>query len=374
MQLLLAACAAVGLVQDPTISAEEFSRLLGPLHGGIHDVSLICEGASEFIGPIEILKGGNPNRTYQCSFVYRSDESTRIELYLKGSAIDAPFLHSLKTLHQGKIEDLTVNPDSRAIGKAKVTHGTSASLRDTGSPNYILFLWFFRPVIENPAARRYEYQGWEDIDGHKCLRAQFDYIVGYEGKNKPVIRFWIDMARGGHPLRVETYMGGKLMSRVGAIRLDRFALPSGGEVWLPTDGSLEYFAWGPKNFERPVQRETYHVVGGTVRLNRNLKDAVFSVKWKDDTPETGGMSRMRREFESASSATEHAPREPRDPESIRERINKKLIEADLQSEMLQASSAARSAWTWASFVQLVAALVGCSLLGIAALWKWRARG
>lgn len=370
MQPLLIVSVILGLAPDAGIGADEFARLLEPLHSVIRDVSFICEGASEFVGPSELLNGGNQDRSFQCEFWYRNDGSTRIEVYLKPSVVDAPFVRSTKALHQGRVEELTVNPDTRDLGKVRVLRGTGGSIRETGSPNYILYLWFFES-LKDPSDRNYEYRGWEVVDGHRCLCVQFDFVPGLKMKDPPKIRFWMDLARGGHPLRVETDMGGKLASRVSGIKLDRFELSRGGQAWLPVDGVLEYFAWGPKTFDSPTMRETYHVLKGTVRINTDLRDEVFSaVKWKGRIPPTPGWNRMRQEFDYAAT---NRIREPRDPDSVKKRLDEKLREADLQSEMIEASSVARETWSWTAILQLCTAVVGISTLAAAVVWRRKSR-
>ena len=95
----------------------------------------------------------------------------------------------------------------------------------------------------------------EVIDGHRCLRVQLNYLPALKVAFGPKVRFWIDLARGGHPLRVEFHSGPRFVGLIRDILLGRFKLPGGGEVWLPIQGVRESFGLNKKSYPDPVTRK-----------------------------------------------------------------------------------------------------------------------
>jgi len=99
-----------------------------------------------------------------------------------------------------------------------------------------------------------------------------------------------------------------------------------------------------------------------------LPDSYFSVTNDSALPAPGGPERsLRKVFESQPIAQPA----PTDPASVRKRIDANLAEAERQSKMLEASSAARDASRWGGLGQAGFAAAGVALLAGAIFWKWR---
>ena len=160
-------------------------------------------------------------------------------------------------------------------------------------------------------------------------------------------------------------------SRIHDILLDRFKLPGGGEAWLPVQGVSESFSLNRKSYADPIMCETYHVVPERPVLNRDLSDRVFSLAWKENGSETDGLLTSRREFDEAARRF-RSSLPPRDPDSVKERLDKEVAEADRQSKMLEASSATRSSWSWLTLLPYGFSLGGVGLVGVVAFLKWEA--
>jgi hypothetical protein len=255
-------------------------------------------------------------------------------------------------------------PDQRSE-EPTVGGGGPGVLNHPFSPERINYFWFFK-VLKDPASWRYEFLGWEDIGGHRCLKVRIDESWGLPDQlpDRPTIRFWIDMERGGHPLQVEFRRGEKIRMRTGEIELERLQGADGSERWFPVRCvTYVYPIPGPGYVDRPVAYETYKVVEGTVRFNQNLPDAFFSLEWKGAVPENEQLAIRRKEFRK--------PPRRYDPEGIKEHLKKNLAEADQQSKYLEASSAARNPWSWTTVGQAGFAAFGAvTLLGVG-VWRWR---
>lgn len=354
--------ALLALQAETRVNAEDFLKLVRAAQSSISDVSFVCEGSITFVGPKDLIDPtANLDKKFQGIYVYRSDGALFHDLYLRGEGVDSLFVHSKRALLRGIVEKLQTQPDLRQLAEPHSTRGNAASMRDAGSPNNLLWLWFFES-IRTIDSYQYEFEGWEDVDGARCLRARLNYIPGSMPQN-PQVKFWIDVARGGHPLRVEFYLNSALAFRLYDVRLAWFPTMGGVKTWIPVDGILDYYSWGPKTYDAPTQRETYHVVKDSVKLNQNRSDRTFSTKWSSSSPNIS----LAKEFDSAG----NVPRPRNDHETVAARLDARLAEADEQAKELDASAAAATG-NGLSLAYLAPGVLGVCLLAIAVAKKWGA--
>ncbi len=129
--------------------------------------------------------------------------------------------------------------------------------------------------------QHYECLGWEDMAGRRCLKVRF--ASNFPPGQKPVRweDFWVDLGRGGVPLRYEMFRQGNLWVRIEGFELARFPVAPDREVWLPIRGTYQTFlftsrpAEGPPKPNRPILEATLAVQPGSVRLNQGLSDERF---------------------------------------------------------------------------------------------------
>lgn len=234
-----------------------------------------------------------------------------------------------------------------------------------------MYYWYFRD-LKNPRDNGFEFQGWEDVDGRRCLRVQFEAVPGAVIADAPVIRFWFDMERGCHPLRVEHLRGSSLEMCTLHVRLDRVSLPDGKQVWFPMYGETDYFLGRDGVSKIPLLHETNSVVKGSLRLNQGLTDKRFTVGWKGSKPSSAALERIRLDFK-------HAPIPPAPPEfstdaaSVRERLDKNLAAAEAQARQVEASSVMRETWSLTAILQIGFGLVGMGLIAGAGIFLWKRR-
>ena len=153
--------------------------------------------------------------------------------------------------------------------------------------------------------------------------------------------------------------------RVARIELQRVA-DGDVERWFPVSGVMYQYP-SPNNVSKgpPDLYEAYQVLHGTVRFNRKLPDAFFSLDWKGSIPETEQLATRRKEFRK--------PLRRYDPEGIRQHLAEELAEADKQSRQLEASSPAREPWNWTMLGQACLATVGMVILLSAGVRRWGSR-
>jgi hypothetical protein len=378
MRLTCALLILLAGVDGVDVGPAEFARLIEGLHADVADVTFVYEGWMRGIPPgtnvEEDMNTGPSGRAggmaYQGGYSFRADGATRLDSYLDyvrdDSAHKSFSSRKLEVVLDQKLSLVDQFPDQRNE-LPTVRAGGSGVLNHTGSPERIHYSWFFR-ALKDPAARRYEFLGWENIGGHRCLIVQFDEVWGMPEQmvDRPTIRFWIDMERGGHPLQIEFRRGEKYKMRTAGIQLERLAGADGRERWFPVRGVTYVYPFpGPNYVDRPVAYETYMVLQGTVRFNQKLPDKFFSLDWKGSLPEDEKLAIRRKEFRK--------PPRRNDPDGIKQHLGRALADADEQSKQLEASSEARDPWSWTTVGQAGFAALGAFTILVVGIHRWKRR-
>ncbi len=338
MITLLLALAITSRNDDPGMDASQFTRIISALHADIRDVSLVYEGFFAGLKEGTRVEAAIPDKgaVYQGNYAYRSDGASLIDMFVTHKYRNPIYeTHDTLALLRGRLASVSREPD-QGYQMAANEPGGAGALNRPNSPERIIFLPFFRSMID-PQAYGYEYQGWEEVDGHRCLRVQFEAVPKALNRSPyhRTTRYWIDMERGGHPLKVEERSDDGprgLAGRTVGIKLAQLPLPDGRLIWFPVAGRLETFVTIGLNTLEPVGVETYSLVDGTVRFNQDLPDEVFKLKWKGKLPETEKLAEQRRTF--------HEPPTRNDLPGITERLDRSLAKADKQSKQLEASAPA----------------------------------
>jgi hypothetical protein len=360
--------------QGPHVGPDQFARLMESHHAAIQDVSFVYEGRDGGVPPSRTLEGvlaepvpGESHTSFQGEYSFRSDGATRLDsfdvMHYDGRDIN---IHQIAAIFAGKCSKVTQFPDHRGE-KGTASGGGRGALNRPCSPERIFYSWYFRTAGSSNGSG-YEFQGWELVDGHRCLKVQFDERTGHAARppGSIVTRFYIDMERGGHPLKVEFMDRKGLRMRAVDIQLAEVSLPDGRQKWFPMRGRLETFVTTDPSYTiKPIGYEIYSVVGGTVRFNQKLPDRFFSIDWTGAHPDNATMARLRREFRK--------PPRRNDPKGLSEYVKTALAEADSQTRQIEASSVARDAWTWASAFQVLLTLTGIGLIVGVGIVKWRSR-
>lgn len=350
-----------------SIDAEAFERLMAETSAGVDDVSFVFEGMLTLIPKgetIETIERWAPTARvshHQGGYTFRSDGATRLDSYIattrKG---ETGTNHTLSVILDRKQHDVWQAPGDKENPTER--SGGPGTLNRPSSPERINYYWYFKTMVD-ARWRGYEFLGWENVDGRRCLKVQFDEIWGMNdhSPDRRVVRFWIDLERGGHPLRVEFRDVKGVRMRAVGIELASFADAEGKPRWLPVRGRFESLGFpGMETYgETPYCHEDYQVVAGTARFNQKPPDAFFKVDWKGPLVETPKLVETRDAFKKA------APRYDR--VGIQTRLAKTLADADEDSARLDASP---QTWGW-SFWGLPSLFVatGAAVVLGAALWK-----
>ena len=372
MAVIIIGLTLIGM--DADVDADQFGRLMRGMHSQIRDVTFVFEGESRDHEKDQ----AEPSSRFQGVYSFRSDGATLLDLFKRAGRSDVPGGRDIRAILDEQMERLVQIPD---VGEPRVTtqKGGPGSLNAPDSPERILYYWYFLS-LQDPASYGYEFQGWETIDGHRCLRVQIARVQDSERsewpeERLPTFRLWIDLERGGHPLKVEYRKGPNLVLRTDKIQLSRVPFGDGERTWFPVRGETNQFEGTSEDYKdiysrRPFYTETYAVVDGSIRFNQGLKDDYFTVHREDvafDDPQLAQMQRTLNAIEP-----EPRPVVRTDPESVRQRLEEQLAEAERQSELLEASSAARVNRVWMPIRQVGLILFGAALVVGALYWRAKA--
>ncbi len=378
MSIFVLGLGMISIVLEPDLDADRFQRLIGGLHSETRDVTLLFEGNVR-VGDGAGAAGPEVSRaeeSFQGRYSYRSDGATFLDFYEQGTRDDDRQKHQLLQ-SLGGISSISAVPDRGLLTARPPPERTKSTtpvrpgpLSQTGSPARILFLWFFQGLTD-PRNLRYEFKGWESVGGHACIVVELDCDLGLPPESRDRFRMWIDLDRGGHPLRVDLLKKGRVFARSRDIQLTQYRDPKGVARWLPVAGIFESFVWMPRTakelqfFTEPVLVESYHVVTGSVLLNQGLTDPDLTIG-----PNAGRYG----EFKSFKGFQKPKRLDVRNnPKEAQKRLDDRLEEADRDAARLQASVASSNAWGSGAIFSYLMAVVGLVLLLIALAWSRSAR-
>ncbi len=366
---------------DPGVSGEQFAQLVRAQTASLKDLAVFYEGELKWVGPVE-KSGVDPDafaEDFQGSYVFRRDGACLLDVYVKDRRPTSSVIHRKVAHLGGKVERLQMSADAKQSTHPerflRQGHGGPGSLSGPQTP-YILFHTWHLLDPSFPVAWGYEFQGWEAVDGRRCLRFQVKRRPNAPADDPNFERYWVDVERNCSVLRAEYYNGSKLSARIDEVALLACHLSEKEVYWVPVRARMRGFEWNGEFQAEPFCEETIRVVDGSALLNQGLPDLIFSVKRSSGLPQRGELERLRsrashssleRQFQSASAT----PKNRTDPASISKRIDERLAQADQQAKQLEASSPARETWSWSLVWQLLSAALGTVLLVGAGVWKWK---
>ncbi|MGC8639972.1 MAG: hypothetical protein ACP5XB_08870 [Isosphaeraceae bacterium] len=333
------------------MSAHDFTRLMAGLHSEIKDVWFIFEGQ---VRGLEGEKGGSTAQPddkaefCQGTYAYRSDGATLLDVYVHSARTDVPYQRTTLAALKGRLEQINRIPDREYNPATLAGPALPGAFDRPMSAQRILYLSYFH-AHSGLANEDFADEGWEDVAGHRCLRVRINLFPSAAVKLSPGAtmmwnRLWIDMERGGYPLRVELWRGSDLWGR-DEVELAEVPGPGGKRIWFPARGTSDSFVREDGSVSaRARVRETYSVVAGTTRFNQGLADKIFSVKYNGSLAETAGLRSQRRLFQSIPPP--QRDQSPKDPESLQRQLDERLAEADKQSKELDASSTVGTYRDW----------------------------
>ncbi len=220
---------------------------------------------------------------------------------------------------------------------------------------------------------RYLIAGTETIEGSECLIL----VIGSGiNKNTPTEnigslqsfrKYWLCIDKQYIPIRIEDFTDGNVRSRLVNVKAAKYT-GKNGEVWLPISADHELLVdWdkdGRHFLKSPNYIEHYHIVRGTVQIDRDLDDDDFKVEAFERWPSTPKLDELRVKY-----ANLQPP--PSDPESVSKRMAETLETANSRFEELDASDPTGSMRVWILAAQVALVAMGGALIAFAVLYLRR---
>ncbi len=374
MNCVITALALFCPTADPSVDAQTVAEVFRSYGSEFKDVQFLYEGTTRPAAP-----DGSTGTTFQGSYTFRIDGATLIDLFMLDGR--RPTNRLLLSLCKDQMEELDASPDlSPRLSEREptVSPGGPGSFNRPDSPEQLFLAWFFNSHA-NPEEYGLEPQGWEEVDGRRCL-----VVLAYDSpRRKPAqqhiprsfVKLWLDLERNGNPLRIDWYVRNQIISQT-FVTLERLAAPKGRMVWFPSEAQTS--SYGIRFEKGQVIRKTEpdfiltcKILPATIKFNQGFPDAYFSTKRHAFVTSDETLTKLRRELESSKPAA--APKEPSDPESLKRRMDDALTRADAQAARLEASSAARAGGHWSETILPWGALaIGVPLVGFL-LYRSRSR-
>jgi len=361
----LLGCLAVSVSWNPDVSAEQFARITATTRADFQDVSFLFEGRFRGLPPgttvADVLGGlapDGPSLGYQGSYKYRHDGATFLDVTSSHNfGVGATSLQQQFALLGNRLVEATHDLDTGG----KLTNesgGGPGVLNQPKSPERILYLSFLKGM-EEPASRNYKFLGWEDLDGHRCLKVQLDQSLGWPPgtARRDVVILWIDVERGGHPLRVDFADREGVRMRSTGIELTRIPAANGRELWFPVRGRTETFHLDGKQYgTRVVGIETYFIIDGTIKINQGVPDSQFQLN-----------------VASPKSGRNRATPTLNDREGMTKRLKAQLSKANAQAKELRASPSSEESWLGGLAPSIGLGVAGVAILALV-VWMRVRRG
>ncbi|CAN5838440.1 hypothetical protein BH23PLA1_BH23PLA1_07130 [soil metagenome] len=361
MILSLLVCLVLDVRAHPLPDADQFGRLIRLAHEPIRDFDFIYEGEEWR------FKDGQRHREiwFQGCYAHSRDGHSHLELYQHDYSKGASEMSRMTLGLQGhELFERFERSDrgSPSDTPLRYTGGPGVLSRSMSPEQIFQFSWFFDAFVD-PADQGYEALGTEVVDGNLCQVVRMDITPGLGGGAVPHFVFWIDTERGWHPIRVENRgMNDEIYWRVTKVRLSEVKLPGGGTVWFPVGGAIEYF-YLPEDggAGRPVRFAEAAIVDDSLRINQNFREERFHVNYSRN-PARGPLADAKHGFQLARQAAPPRTRPALDPESVRERLDTNLGEAERQGFLVEAVAPSSRFWTASRSFQTVALALGIATL------------
>jgi len=370
------------------VSPRAFANLMSALYEPFHSVSFVYEGEQSYQGvalrDVGTRRTAAPRTVFQGVYAYKHHGSVFLDVFSEPLGSEAALVHETLALSKdGRLEKNRSLPDRHGVnGQPRVVPGGSVwSIFSRYSPEDFFVLSRMSQYIEHLDRCDYEYIGWEEIDGHRCLHVRLLAIPGAgEGPGPHYHKsYWLDCDRGGHPLRVELERGGDVLWRIADVRLEEYK-DRARSYWLPVSARVEKYDWKNRIHRRPVVVTTYALVRGSVRINEEIPDELFHAERVNGISpiyEALGLARVDNPLtldETAAALAAQAP-DPSEravgPAGVAERLDRMLEEAERQAELLEASSPARPAQVATRWTSIGLVAFGFVVIAAAVAWKWR---
>lgn len=352
-----------GTPADGPNDAAQMLRLLRPLHAKIRDVSFVYEGERNYVGPMAATSKELASYVFkfQGDFQCRENAEIYLQVYTRLPALNKVEVRTC-SLVAGRAS-LLVDQDPRRPELMKMAGGITKLYTPSSPLRFFVAPYFYQ--IGATSEVRYSFEGWEQVGGHECI----SFTILPYNTSTIAVRYWVDLRRGGHALRIESRHDQKPTDSIADVELKRFRASDGENVWLPIRAVRREYTWNGEWYKDPMLVTDYHVLESSLNINKGLRDSDFDLKQRMLKRNPRGISREWLELAERGPK----PKLRTDPEGVKSHLDTLLAEADRQSRIMDASASAKEEESWVGLVQIAIMVIVLSALLMAGIWRFRAR-
>jgi hypothetical protein len=361
--LLMVVAASLGQVTGGTGDVRSLIEAMESLQQPVEDFRCEFEGQVRYHDKVaETVKLGEGGlyRSFSGIFVWKRGGDVHSDAWMRRAADSQISRQTLSVrTQQDRAEEYSRLNDA-AMGSVSIRKAGEVKLEQRECPGQIFLLDTIKRVVATHDARVVDEQV-----GDRPLKVLEIPVRG--APSSLLVRYWIDLRRGGHVVRTESYGQGGLVRGRGEIRLAPFRVGK-SEVWMPVSGtSVGYVALvdrKPVVTKEPQVTQTIDIERGTIEFNKHPGPEVFSIKYKPGTPVTDSLRKIQYEYGQQTVAGNPTKSE------VEAMLREQLVKAEEQkATLVVASTSDGFVWaTWAAWG--FGSLVVASLV---LLWNERRR-
>lgn len=314
-----------------------------------------AERAAGTLGPDGLAE------TFGGAFVWQRDGDRRYDL-LKRRASGNQIAREIAIVHmRDKRTERSYGANDGSIGHVDIEH---LSMQRINANSYFGELLPLGEIKEMVGDDTYEtIVSNDEIEGRPLKRLTV-YLKYKDIPNILARRYWIDLARSGQVVRVDSFLEKSLAVRWD-ITLKSFRVGD-ADVWMPISGEIKNYLGGQVTkslvfTKEPTLLRSIRVIDGTMEFNKRPGASTFTLKHKPGTPISDQIRKLNYQFGQ---------------KQISNRPSKAEAETMLQEQIAEAEEQKRELvavpregidwWTWS-----VAGLVGTLSASLAVLWLQR---
>lgn len=288
----------LGTLTDGSLSADDLHRIIDVMHMPIRNLYCEYEGTTVFpqaIGNSNGKAAVNPTDenglfdNYSGTFLEQNCDAFIVDIFHRYTADKGLNRQTLASI-AGKTE--IFGRTDASLGGGTVRHSTAADADIEGSYGRLFLAGFLRGLLEY-SKKRMVNEHDDVVNGRICK--VFAFYLGQEpydpGPSTLVYRFWVDIERGANVVKKEEFRGKKILLRNNIV-LSSVKAPNSQMVWIPESGTIEAF----DNEGAVVHIEELRIMMASVRINQNINDKQFSIKYPVGAVITDRLRKEKYEF------------------------------------------------------------------------------
>jgi len=284
------------------------------------------------------LGGDGLYNTFSGVFIWKKPGDTHVSSFHRHEPKGTVMREELVVQAEaGKSEQL-IKPDEASVGQATIDDALFVNSDRTGSYGQ---LYMLDTIKRFAAMEGVEASIKTEVFDKRTLTV---LTFSFRGTTQPFQRFWLDLSRGGHAVRRESFIAGELVGRID-VKLEAFKVGN-DQVWMPKSGILEGHSStkdGKPYFPAsPTSSETLYVVDGTMEFNKRPGPSAFKIDYKPGMLISDNLRRLQEEY--GRQAIGAKPKKAEVEVMLREQLDR----AEKQRSELVAGSPERDGPGWTS--------------------------